>query len=136
MVRLSPVCRSNRTVALATIYRSVLARLEWHFSINATCGTYGGIHLPAGTKAPLSASAFQLFCCAAVWATLGIVSEAFTGEELLLIGSKGKGSRTINTPQISVNETHWMTSFLTNCETSVIQYLQETCLEETFIGDL
>ena len=112
VVRLSTV----RVIALSAIHRSVLARLERYFSVDATGGTHSRIHLPTGAKAPLSASAFLLLCCTAVRTTLGIVSEAFTSEELLFISTKGKGSPTINTLQFPVGETHWMISFLKNCE--------------------
>ena len=64
------------------------------------------MHLPAGTAIATSSSAFLFPGSAAVRATLGLVGEAFTSEELLFIGAKGKGSSTVNTLQFLVGETH------------------------------
>jgi hypothetical protein len=104
-------------VALATIDRSILARLERHFGVSATCGTHCRIHLPAGTKASVATTTAFLFSCrAATWTTLGLVGEAFAGEELLLTGSERETVPTIGALELFVGETHWMTSFLNTRE--------------------
>ncbi len=113
VLRLSPVCGSNRAVALSTIHRSVLSRFKRHFSIDATLGTYRGIH---PSRAAETFASFRFSGRTATGTTFGIVSETFTSEELLFISTEGKGSPTIDALQFPVCETHWMTSFFKNCE--------------------
>ena len=136
---LSPVRVSHVVVARATIHRSVLARLERDFGVDATCSADGRKHAPAGAKAPIAAAtaastSFLLPCHSAIWAALGVVGEAFGSKELLLASTKGKADAAIRALQFPIGETHWMTSFLKNCGASVIQYLEKPCLGETFAG--
>ena len=90
------------------------------------------MHLSARAKVSMTASAFLLPYPAALRTAFGIVGETLIGEELLLISSKGEARPTIGALQFPIGETHWMTSFLKNCELNFGQpILEKPCLGET-----
>jgi hypothetical protein len=91
------------------------------------------MHLPG--RAIASASTFLFPGTATVRTALGIVGETFASIELLFVGGKGESAPTVDALQFPISETHWMTSFLNNCELNSGHPIHEKpCLEETFVG--
>jgi hypothetical protein len=88
--------RFHLVVALTTIYWPALSRLEGHFTVFTTLNTYRGMHLAAssGTSGVIVLGSL---CFTAGGATLGLISIASAGIELLLLGSEGELGATLRT---------------------------------------
>jgi len=94
--------RSERVIALATIYWPTFTGLEGHLSIFATLGTDYRVHLPPRPRAVATISVTPGFPgLAALRTALWLVSVAFRSKKLLLPGSEGERL---------VFKSHWMTS--------------------------
>jgi hypothetical protein len=110
-LELRPSAQFDLAVALTTIYRPALSRLERHFTFFSTLNTYCGVHL-AARPVPTEVAALGSPRFAANRAALGFVGISLVSIELLLISGKGECVTTVRTLQRFVCEPHWMTSFL------------------------
>jgi len=97
-------------VALAAIYRSTFTGLERHFCVFAALGTHCREHL--ASEAEVVSVTLGFPCFAARWATLGFMSIAFSGKELLFLSGEAEVGPAISALERFLLKTHWMTSFL------------------------
>jgi hypothetical protein len=81
-------------VASATIHWSTLAGLEWDFGFFTALGAHRREHLASGIVAVISIT-LCLPGFTACGTALGLISIAFSLEELLFLGAEGKGCPTI-----------------------------------------
>jgi hypothetical protein len=109
LVRLSSAARFDLVVAITTIDRPALSRLERYLCFFATLSADSREHLAPGwaVPAPLSSP-----CLAAGGTALGLVSIPFSGEELLVSDAEHESCATIGTLEHLVHVRHQMTSFL------------------------
>ena len=97
-VKLALSAQSDSAVAFATIYRSAFSGLERYFGFLTALGAYCREHLALGPVAVAIISGTLCFpCFAACGTALGLVSIAFSLEELLFLSTEGEGSPTIGT---------------------------------------
>ncbi len=114
-VKLALSAQFDFSVALATIHWSTLTGLERYFGFLTALGAYCREHLASGPVAVAIISVTLCFpCFAACGTALGLVSIAFSLEELLFLSAEGEGSPTIGTLERLVLKTHQMTSSLLN----------------------
>ena len=106
---LSLSTRSNFSVAIAAINRSVTARLERDLGACTALGASRGEHLARGSITAICV-AISLPCLTAFGTTLGLVGEAFILEKFLFLGTESKCRATIGTLEGFVLKIHWMTS--------------------------
>jgi len=100
-------------VALAAIYRSTFTGLERHFCVFTTLGTHCREHL--ASEAEVVSVTLGFSCFAARWATLGFMSIAFSGKELLFLSGESESRAAISALKRFLYITHWMTSSILNC---------------------
>jgi hypothetical protein len=87
-------------VAIAAVYRLISARLKGNLSLFAALSAGGGKHLAGSSiaeAAAIVAEALRSSGRAAGRTTLGLIGEAFSGEELLLFDSEGESFAAIGT---------------------------------------
>ncbi len=108
---LAGTASSDFVVAIATVYRSAVARLERYFRVFAAFGANSGEHL-AGPAAAAGAVPLGFSGLPARLAPLGLVGVALGLEELLLGGGEGERVSAISTRELLILETQRMTSFL------------------------
>ncbi len=107
------ITKSERIIAIATIYWPTFTGLERYFGILATLGTYYRKHLPPGPGAVVTIPVTPcLPGLTALRTALGLVSIAFRSKELLLPSTEGEGSPTIGTLERLAFKSHWMTSLI------------------------
>ena len=106
---------ANFTVAIATVHRSIAARLKGYFSVFATLSACCRKHSAWRPVAIAAISgAFRFPCLATFGTALGLISVTLGLEELLLVSAEGEGSATIGTLERFVLKAHRMTSFFFN----------------------
>jgi hypothetical protein len=100
-------------VALTAIHGSTFAWFEWYFSFLTTLGAYGREHLALWSVTIATRSVtLCLPGFTACGTTLGLISIAFSLEELLLLSTESESSPAIGTLDCFVLEAHWITSSL------------------------
>ena len=111
MFQISLSCRSDFTIAIAAVNRSITAGFKRYFGVFATLGTDYGKHL-AGSPVAAVPEALRLPCLTARRTALGLIGVSSGLEKFLLFCAVGKGFPTIGTLDRLVLETHWTTSSL------------------------
>ena len=103
--------RSDFSIAIATVYWPVTARLKGYFGVFAAlCADYGE-HLAGGSIAAVSV-AWCFSCLTARGAALGLIGIAPGLEKLLFLSAERKCRTAVGTLEGFVLKTHWMTSSL------------------------